>query len=78
MTILKALRDFLGFLLTSTGSILVAISILLLVAHVATRNSEPGATIAWGPLLLGLGMSGVIMLCGGVLLVRLVRNERQE
>ena len=72
--ILKALRDFLGFLLTSTGGILVAIDILLLLAHIATRNSEHGATIAWEPLLLGLGMSGIIMLVGGVLLARNVRQ----
>ena len=74
VTVFKVLRDFLGFLLTSTGGILVGIDILLLVAHIATRNSEPGAAIAWEPLLLSLGMSGIIMFVGGVLLAR---NARQ-
>ena len=74
VTVFKVLRDFLGFLLTSTGGILVGIDILLLVEHIATRNSEPGAAIAWEPLLLSLGMSGIIMFVGGVLLAR---NARQ-
>ena len=78
VTIIKAVRDFLGLLLTSTGSMLALITILLLVAHIATRTSDPDAPIAWGPLVIGLGISSTIMLSGGVLLVRVARNERDE
>ena len=74
MTVFKVLRDLLGFLLISSGSILVAIDFLLLLARIATVHSEPPSPGAWWPLFVGLGVSSTIMVVTGIILARSVRH----
>ena len=73
-TVFKVLRDLLGILLISIGSLLVAADILILLARIATIHGEPPAPGAWWPLFVGLGVSSTIMLVGGILLVRSARR----
>jgi hypothetical protein len=72
---LKVLHDFLGFLLASTGGTLSAIGILLLMARVGMGHSDPGYAVEWLALFVITGVSGTIMLGGGVLLVRKSRQD---
>jgi hypothetical protein len=72
---LKLLRDFLGFLLVSTGGALSAFGLLLLVARVGLEHSYPVTPVEWSALFAISGVSGTIMLGGGVLLVRKSRHD---
>ena len=72
---LKLLRDFLGFLVVSTGGTLSAFGLLLLVARVGLEHSCPATPVEWSALFAISGVSGTIMLGGGVLLVRISRHD---
>lgn len=69
LTRLKVLLDFLGFLLVSTGGTLCAIGTLLVLARVGMGHSAPGYAVEWLALLVISGVSGTIMIGGGVLLL---------
>jgi LPXTG-motif cell wall-anchored protein len=72
---LKSLRDFLGFLLVSTGGTLIAIGILLLVARIGLGKSDLATPVKWSVLFVISGVAGIIMLGGGGLLVRRSRRD---
>jgi hypothetical protein len=72
---LKHLRDFLGFLLVSTGGTLSAIGILLLVARVGLGQSDLATPVEWSELFVISGVAGIVMLGGGGLLVRRSRPD---
>ncbi len=71
---LKLLGELLGFLLVSTGGTLIAIGLLLLLARIGMRHSDPGSTSEWLPLFVGSGVSGIIMLIVGICLVRKLKT----
>ncbi len=75
LTGLRVLRDFLGFLLVSTGGTLSAIGILLLVARVGLGHGDPAAPVEWPALFAISGVAGVVMLGGGGLLVSKSRHD---
>jgi hypothetical protein len=75
LTGLKLLHDFLGLLLLSTGGTLSAIGTLLVLARVGMGHSDPGYAVEWSALFVGSGVSGIIMLGGGVLLVCKSRRD---
>jgi hypothetical protein len=75
LTRLNLLRDFLGFLLVSTGGTLSAFGLLLLVARVGLEHSYPVTPVEWSALFAISGVSGTIMLGSGVLLVRKSRHD---
>jgi hypothetical protein len=75
LTGIKLLHDFLGFLLLSTGGTLSAIGILLLLARVDMGHSDPGYAVDWSALFVISGVSGIIMLGSGVLLVSKARHD---
>lgn len=75
LTGLKFLRDFLGFLLLSTGGTLSTIGILLLIARVSLPHSYPATPVEWSALFAISGVAGIVMLGGGGLLVRKSRHD---
>ncbi len=72
---LKLLRDFLGFLLVSTGGMLGAFGILLLTARVVLGHSDPVTPVEWSALFAISGVAGTIMLGSGFLLVSRSRQD---
>jgi hypothetical protein len=75
LTRLKVLLDFLGFLLVSTGGTLSAVGTLLVLARVGMGHSDPGYAVEWLALFAISGVSGTIMLGGGVLLLSKSRDD---
>lgn len=74
---LKLLRDFLGFLLVSTGGMLGAFGILLLIARVVLGHSDPATPVEWSALFAISGVAGTLMIGSGVLLVNKSRHDRR-
>lgn len=75
LTTLKVLREFLGFLLVSTGGMLSAIGVLLVFARVVLGHSDPVTPVEWSALFAISGVAGTIMLGSGVLLVSKSRHD---
>jgi hypothetical protein len=75
LTGLKVLRDFLGLLLVSTGGMLSAIGILLLIARVGLEFSDPVTPVEWSALFAISGVAGTIMLASGLLMLNKSRHD---
>lgn len=67
---MSLLAKALTFFLISTGAMLLAFDILLLLAGIVEGGSELEATTGWWDLLAGLGLPAIAMLALGALLER--------
>ena len=66
----KLLGEFLGFLLVSTGGMLLCIGVLLVLSRIGLGDADTGSVVRWLDLVLGSGVSGIAMVVVGVCLVR--------
>jgi hypothetical protein len=71
---LKLIAEFLGFLFVSTGGTLIAIGILLVLSRIVLGDGDPGSVFRWLNLVLGSGVSGIVMVAAGVCLVRRLKR----
>lgn len=68
--VVKIIGEFLGFLLVSTGGVLLCIGALLVLSRIGLRHADTGPVMGWLDLVLGSGVSGIAMVVVGVCLVR--------
>lgn len=70
---LRLIGEFLGFLLVSTGGVLLCIGVLLVLSRIGLGDADAGPVMKWLHLVLGSGVSGVAMVAVGICLVRRLR-----